>query len=194
MLAEEREKFQKLENIIGKAFSQLLSPNQYSLTSVLAAILVFLFLVKKNLLFALLFSFVAFVLDFIDGAVARHTQTATKRGAYLDTICDRYVEGIIWLGFFFLPLPKLFFPAPFWIFLAFSGSLLTTYAKAAAKEKGLIEKEMKKGWAGRGERTILIFLAILLGLFNLSWMLYLIIILALLTNVTALQRVSLALK
>lgn len=194
MLTERKEKFKKIENKTGEIFSKLLTPNQYSLISIFFAFLCFLFLVKNNLVFALVFFFIASFLDFIDGAVARITQRATKKGAYLDTICDRYVEGVIYLGLLFLPLPRVLFPAYVWIFLAFFGSLLTTYSKAAAKEKEIIEKELKKGFVGRGERMILTFLALFLGIFNLSWMLYLIVILAILTNITALQRISLVLK
>ncbi|KPJ71159.1 hypothetical protein AMJ50_03045 [Parcubacteria bacterium DG_74_3] len=194
MLAEKRERFKKIEIKTGEFFSKFLTANQYSLLSIFFALLTFWFLIKRNLVTALLMGFISFVLDFIDGAVARKTQIVTKRGAYLDTICDRYVEGIIWFGFLFLPLPEIFLPAPVWIFLAFSGSLFTTYAKAAAKEKGLVEKEMKKGLVGRGERMILVFLTIFLGILNFSWMLYLIIVLAFLTNLTALQRIYLVLK
>jgi len=71
---------------------------------------------------------------------------------------------------------------------------MTTYAKAAAKEKELVKIELKKGLIGRGERMILMFLALCLGVFNLAWLLYLIIVLAVLSNLTALERISLVLK
>lgn len=193
MLAEKKEKFKKIENKVGEIFSQFLTANQYTLVSIFFALFCFLFLVKNNLVGGLIFMFLASILDFIDGAVARKTEKATKKGAYLDTICDRYVEGIVFFGFLFLPLPKFLFSAYIWIFLCLFGSLLTTYSKAAAKEKGIIEKELKKGFAGRGERMILTFLALFLGIFNLSWMLYSIVILAILTNLTALQRIFLVL-
>jgi len=146
------------------------------------------------LVFALISFFISSFLDFIDGAVARRAGKVTKKGAYLDTIFDRYVEGIILVGFLFLPLPRLFLPASFWIFLVLFGSFLTTYSKAAAKEKELIEKEIKRGLIGRAERMILLFLAILLGIFNFSWTLYLIIVLAILTNITAFQRIYLCIN
>jgi len=165
------------------------------LLSLFFAILAFWFLIKANLIWALSFFLVAAFLDFIDGAVAKYTRKETKEGAYLDTICDRYVEGIILLGFLFLPLKGFFLlPAEVWIFLAFFGSLMTTYSKAAAKEKELVSEELKKGLFGRAERVILIILAIFLGIFNLSWMLYPIIFLAVFSNITTLQRIYLAFK
>ena len=196
MLEEKREKFQKISEVTGKFFSKLpLTPNQYTLISLFFVILSFWFLIQVNLVLALIFFLLAAFLDFIDGAVAKFTQRETKKGAYLDTICDRYVEGIILLGFLFLPLKGFFLlPAQVWVFLAFFGSLMTTYAKAAAKEKELVESELKKGLLGRAERVILISLSILLGIFNLSWIIYPIIILAIFSNITALQRIYLSLR
>jgi len=195
MLQEQRAKFKKIETLIGGIFSKLgLTPNQYTLISIFFAIISFYFLINVNLVLALIFFLLAAFLDFIDGAVAKFTQKETKRGAYLDTICDRYVEGIILLGFLFLPLLPVFLSAKVWIFLALFGSFLTTYAKAAAKEKDLVTEELKKGLFGRAERIILISLAMFLGIFNLSWLIYPIIILAIFSNLTALQRIYLTLK
>jgi len=194
MLEAKREKFKKLEEIMGKFFSKFLTPNQYTLISLIFVVISFSFLINLNLVLALIFFIVAGLLDFIDGAVARLTQKATKKGAYLDTISDRYVEGIILLGFLFLPLAGFLFPASVWIFLALFGGFLTTYSKAAAKEKEIVTEELKKGFLGRAERIILISLAMLLGIFNFSWLLYPIIILAIFSNLTALQRIYLNLK
>lgn len=195
LFKEKFKKFKKFEEKVGKFFSIFpLSPNHYTLFSLFFATFSFYFLIKKNLIFATLFFFIAFSLDFIDGAVARYKSATTKLGAYLDTICDRYVEGILFLGLLFLPLPKIFLPACFWIFLILFGSLMTTYSKAAAKEKELVFKEIKGGLLSRGERFILLILALILGIFNFYWMTYLLIIIAILTNFTALQRIFLVIK
>jgi len=195
VLEEKREKFRELSQKTGEIFSKLgLTPNQYTLISLFFALISFYFLINRNLILALIFFLFATILDFIDGAVARFTKKATKKGAYLDTISDRYIEGIILLGFLFLPLPDFLLPAKIWIFLAFFGSLMTTYAKAAAKEKELVSEELKKGLLGRAERVILISLAMFLGIFNLSWLIYPIIVLAIFSNITAIQRIFLSLS
>jgi len=195
MLEEKREKFKRISNWTGSIFSKLgLTPNQYTLISLVFVLVSFYFLIKERLILALIFFLLAAFLDFIDGAVAKFLEKKTKKGAYLDTISDRYVEGIILLGFLFLPLADFLLPAKIWIFLAFFGSLMTTYSKAAAKEKELTQAELKKGLLGRAERIILIILAIFLGIFNLSWMFYPIIFLAVFSNLTALQRIYLSLK
>jgi len=195
MLAEKREKFRKIEVEIGRIFSKLgPSPNQYTLNSIVFGILCFVSLVYRNFILALIFFLISAFLDFIDGAVARYSQKVTKVGAYLDTISDRFVEGLIFLGFLTLPLPKFIIEAKYWIFLAFFGSLMTTYAKAAAKEKELVSQELKKGFFGRGERMILLSVAFFLGIFNQNLMIYPISLLAIFSNLTAIQRIFLALK
>ena len=190
MLEEKREKFKGISLLVGRFFSKLgLSPNQYTIVSLFFVIASFFFLIRTNLCLALIFFFLAAILDFIDGAVARFTQKETKKGAYLDTIADRYVEGIILLGFLFLPLADFLLPAKIWIFLCLFGSLMTTYAKAAAGEKELIRGKVKKGLASRAERIILIILALLFGIINFSWIIYPLVALAILSNITALQRI-----
>jgi len=195
MLGERRERFKKIEVLFGKFFSKIgLSPNQYTILAFLFSIFCFYFLIKKTFFLALIFFIFSSILDFIDGAVARFKKNETKKGAYLDTIFDRYVEGIILLGFLFLPLKDFIFPAKIWIFLAFFGSLMTTYAKAAAKEKELVKEELKKGIFGRAERLILIFFTIFLGVFNQDLIIYPLTILAIFSNLTAIQRIYFALK
>lgn len=194
MIEQYREKFKIISEKVGQVFSKFgPSPNQYTLISLIFVLISFYFLITRSLILALVFFLSAAFLDFIDGAVAKFLKRETKRGAYLDTICDRYVEGIILLGFLFLPLPDFLLPAKIWVFLAFFGSLMTTYSKAAAKEKELIQTELKKGLFGRGERIILIILAMILGIINLSWLIYPIIVLAIFSNITAIQRIYLSL-
>ena len=197
MLDLYKDKFKKIEKLVGKIFSFLpLTPNQYTLISVIFAFISLYFLIKQNLISALIFFLIAGFLDFVDGAVARYKNISTKVGAYLDTIVDRYVEGILLLGILFLPLPKILVPGYIWVFLILFGAIVTTYAKAAAKEKGLVTKELKGGLLSRGERVILLLLSLILGIAEPSFtlMTYLLILIAVLVNFTALQRIHSVIK
>lgn len=197
MLDQKRELFKGAEKGTGKFFSFFpVTPNQWTLISVLFAFGSLYFLMKENLLPAIFFFLIAGFLDFIDGAVARYKDLSTKVGAYLDTICDRYVEGVLLFGMLFLPLPEVFLPSRIWIFLILFGSVLTTYAKAAAKEKDLVNQEMKGGLLSRGERIILLLTSLTLGIIDPSYLLmtYVLILIAVLTNFTAIQRVYSAIK
>lgn len=196
MLDLHRDLFLGLEKVVADFFSPMpFTPNQYSFSSVIFAFICFYFLTKQDLPWAIIFFLLAAFMDFVDGAVARRKNLATKKGAYLDTVFDRYVEAVLLFGFLFLLLPQvLFFPNYIWIFLILFGSMMTTYAKSAAKEKELTEKELKGGLMSRAERSILYLLAMIVGIFCLEGMIWILAIMAVLTNFTALQRIRSAIK
>jgi len=197
MLDTKRHWFKSLEVLIGKTFSLLpITPNGYTYLSGVFALIGMYYIIMQRLSLAIVFFFIGAFLDFVDGAVARNKNISTKVGAYLDTIFDRYVEGMIFFGMLFLPLPKIWLPAYAWIFLVMFGSVVTTYAKAAAKEKELVNQELKGGILSRGERLILIFIALLLGLAypDFVYTTYILILIAVLGNFTALQRVYSAIR
>jgi phosphatidylglycerophosphate synthase len=191
MLDTKRHWFKDLEKIVGKVFGALpLTPNQYTYLSGIFALVGLWFMFKTDLVWAIVFFLIAAGLDFVDGAVARAKNMSSKVGAYLDTVFDRYVEGIIFFGMFFLPLPTVFIPGQAWVYLAIFGSVVTTYVKAAAKEKDLVNQEMKGGLLSRGERLILIFIALVLGVMfpDYLYMTYVVAIIAILANFIAIQR------
>lgn len=198
MLDKKREKFKNLEKIISEIFSKLpLTPNQYTyLSGVFALVGFYFFVFGKNLALGAIIFFLAGILDMIDGAVARKKGMCTLKGAYLDTIFDRIVEGIIFLSLLFVSLPSLFFPAYIWIYLAMFCSVLVTYSKAASKEKGLTDKEIKGGILSRAERMILIYLIlILVGFLNYySCATYLIVLFVFLAIITVIQRIFMVLR
>ncbi|MBI4895466.1 MAG: CDP-alcohol phosphatidyltransferase family protein [Candidatus Aenigmarchaeota archaeon] len=195
MLYARREKLEKFSIRIGVAFSKLgVSPNQWTLLTLVPALISLYFIINQSFLLAALFMIAATFIDVIDGAVARVTGRVTKLGAYLDTIMDRYVEGIIILGLLFLTLPVVLLPSQFWIGLLIFGSLMTTYVKAAAKEKELVEKELKGGLLERAERMLIIFIGIVLAYFDITYLVYVIILVAILSNISSLQRIYYAMK
>ena len=192
-LYAKRHKLKGLSSKLGESFAKLdLSPNQWTLLTLLPTIVTLYFLIQRDFLLAALFFFISSFMDWIDGSVARVTGKTSKFGAYLDSIMDRYVEFIIALGFLFAGIPDFYLPAEFWILVYVFGSLMTTYAKAAAKEKGIVDRELKGGLLERAERLIILFLGMLLAYFSIVYLTYIIVILAVLTNVTALQRMKIA--
>ena len=190
MISEQREKFKSISIKTGLIFGKLpLSPNQWTLFSLIPALICFYFLLKGNFLFATVFFALAAFTDVVDGAVARVQGKTTKKGAYLDTITDRYVELIIFLGLFLIELPFFYLSSNVWVFFCLFGSVMTTYSKAAAKEKLFLESELKGGLMERPERLILLFLILLSGIFSLQYVVYLLALFAVLSNLTALQRI-----
>ena len=195
MLDLHRNWFHGLETKTAAIFAVLpLTPNQYTSFSIVFAMACAYSLYIGHYWLALLFFMLAGAMDFIDGAVARAKNLASPKGAHWDNIADRYVEAIVLLGLLSVSLPNMFLSAYVWIFLVLFGSMMTTYAKASAKEKGLSDAELKGGLMSRAERLIFYFLAIVFLNYNLVISIYIVAVLALLSNFTALQRIHRALN
>ncbi len=195
MLYARREMFRRLEKKIGKVFAKILPyPNAYTLFSLIPAVLTAFFIINKNFFLAAGFFFFAIFMDMIDGAVARTLGKASKMGAYLDTIVDRWVEIIVLFSLLFAGFPDLLLPAYTWVFLLVIGSLMTTYAKAAAKEKEIVKNEVKGGLLERAERVFLLWVVLILAGFNPFYSIVLISVVAVLSILSALQRILIVIR
>lgn len=95
------------------------------------------------------------LLDALDGPLARHLGTTSDRGAFLDTMSDRFGEVAVWVGVAVYVGDNQRLLVLCVVSLAFS--LLTPYVRAKAEMLGL---EGKGGWMGRAERMILILTGI----------------------------------
>lgn len=195
MLYKKRDYFDKLSKRIGIAFSRFpLSPNQWTFLGLLLILITFYFLIKNEFIIAsTFFAFTAFI-DVIDGAVAKVKGKVSVLGTYLDTIIDRYVEFVIIFGLFFVEYPYFIFSANIWLFILLFGSLMTSYSISAAHEEGIDERKLRGGILERAERMIFLFLIILLSKFSRTYALYLIVIMAILANITVLQRIWIAIR
>jgi len=195
MLYKKRDYFDRLSKIIGIIFSRFpLSPNEWTLVGLLLTLITFYFLIKNEFIIAsAFFAFTAFI-DIIDGAVAKVNNKVSVLGTYLDTITDRYVEFIIIFGLFFVEYPYFIFSANIWLFIVLFGSLMTSYSISAAHEEGVEERKLRGGILERAERMIFLFLIVLLSTFSKTYALYLIVIMAILANITALQRIWIAIR
>lgn len=178
---------------IGETFSKFgLSPNQWTIVSLVVAVIAAAFIVSGQYVLGAVFIVLSGFIDLIDGAVARYTGRVTKEGAYIDTVTDRYNELIYILPLAFLinVLPSFLLPFSAWLLLYIFGAMMTTYAKAAAKEKELGVAEIRGGIVERAERVSIYAIGLLLAPINILYLSYAIVILAILVNVSALQRIK----
>jgi CDP-diacylglycerol--glycerol-3-phosphate 3-phosphatidyltransferase len=121
------------------------------------------------------------VFDMLDGRVARLRGRETRWGAYLDSTMDRYSDMLLYLGLMILyaRLDETLLMVLVWV--AAFGSFMTSYARARAES--LIPR-CTVGLMERPERVaLLIFGAILNRMVAVLW------IIAILSNITAIQRV-----
>lgn len=133
------------------------------------------------------------VVDIIDGQVARGTGMASVFGSFYDSTLDRISEIVVFLGIFSLyggGHPDFDYPwMVYTVALAMAGSLMVSYTRARAEALGL---DCKVGLMQRLERVVLIGGAALLfgGAFEGAVLTWVLILMAVLTNFTAFQRIA----
>jgi archaetidylinositol phosphate synthase len=121
------------------------------------------------------------LLDALDGAMARLYGEATKFGGFFDSLLDRYADAVILCGIILGGLTEVS-----WGLAALMGSLLVSYARARAEATGV--KMETVGLAERAERIVLLALASFFSYFWLDALNWGVLILAVLTNLTVVQR------
>ena len=124
--------------------------------------------------------------DILDGALARSSGRSYPYGAFLDSTLDRYSEGAIYIGLaaYFASTGG---PLQRWSLLAtvaaLAGSFLVSYVRARAQSLGF---KCETGLFKRPERVVVTVVGLIFGGMVLSFAVFL---LAILTNLTALQRI-----
>ena len=125
---------------------------------------------------------VASAFDMLDGAVARATGHSSPFGGFLDSTLDRYSEAMVFCGVLIYMLgTDDWKTGAILTFIAGSGALLISYARARAEAAGYTASV---GLLARPERVILLAICLILG-----YPLVALWILAIATHVTALTRI-----
>ena len=163
-----------------------LTPNQVTVVGVVLTFFASGLIAFGQLRWAGVILILAGTCDILDGALARSTNASYPYGAFLDSTLDRYSEGAVYLGLaaYFVTVNP---PLQEWLILAtlaaLAGSFLVSYVRARAQSLGFA---CKSGLFQRPERVV----ATLIGLLFGGWILYVIVfLLAIVTNITALQRI-----
>jgi archaetidylinositol phosphate synthase len=186
MLTKLKHRAQLKLTSIAESFHKIgLTPNHISLLGIAFALLsAFTYWQwRHNLLLILapLLMLASGLLDALDGTMARLYGEATKFGGFLDSLLDRYADAVVICGLILGGLTKVS-----WGLAALLGSLLVSYSRARAEAEGV--KMETVGLAERAERLILLALASFIALFWLDALNWGILILAILTNLTVIQR------
>ena len=120
--------------------------------------------------------------DALDGALARTYGETTTFGGFLDSLLDRYADAFVLCGIILGGLCN-----PFWGLTALTGSLLVSYVRAKAEAREV--KMEAVGVTERAERILIIVIASFLSVVWLEALSWGVIVLAVLANLTVLQRV-----
>lgn len=128
-----------------------------------------------------LVALLASAFDVLDGRVARLRGRGTKFGAYLDSTMDRYSDMLLFMGLIVLYQRLDRTPHMILVWVAAFGSFMTSYARARAES---LIPACTVGFLERPERIVLLIVGALTNrMVAVLW------IIAVLSNVTALQRI-----
>jgi CDP-diacylglycerol--glycerol-3-phosphate 3-phosphatidyltransferase len=161
-----------------------LTPTAVTILGLLVTIVGSVFLANESYVWGALIAGFGGFLDALDGPLARLQGTASNRGAFIDTMSDRFGEIAIFAGLSFALRDdaQLFMLCLF--SLAFS--LLTPYVRAKAESWGA---EGRGGWMGRAERMLLVLIGVGLDVFGLPMLRATLWVLVVLSGLTVGQRI-----
>jgi CDP-diacylglycerol--glycerol-3-phosphate 3-phosphatidyltransferase len=97
--------------------------------------------------------------DMLDGQVARLGNMSSTFGALFDSVLDRYSELIMFMGICYYLIAHHYFLSSLFAFIALIGSMMVSYTRARSEGLGI---ENKGGLMQRPERVILTGLSALL--------------------------------
>jgi archaetidylinositol phosphate synthase len=174
---------------LAKAFARMgLTPNQLTLVSLLFGIISASLYCFHHIYIAAGMLLLSGLFDFIDGGVARINGSSSAFGAAIDWIIDKYVDCLVLIGIGLGGLADMRIVA-----IAVFGSMINTFIKPVTyaeigferKEGGKIKDPLEGvGIFGRPETAITLIVLSLLG--QVYWA---IVIIAVMTNVSAIERV-----
>jgi CDP-diacylglycerol--glycerol-3-phosphate 3-phosphatidyltransferase len=182
-----RARAQGLLNVIARGLNTLgLTPNMLTIVGCLAMFGIGAVLATGNFALGGVLVIAAGIFDALDGSLARLTNRVTKFGAFLDSTTDRFAEGALFFGIMYWYLEHRAIFVAYLVFFALLGSLMVSYTRARAEGLGI---ECKEGLMTRFERIALLVIGLIItAFFGDAPILIVLGILAVLANVTAVQR------
>ena len=162
-----------------------ITPNQLTITGLLVTLVAATLIGADHPFIGGLVLLFAGVFDIFDGALARASNRSYPYGAFLDSTTDRISEGAVLVGVLLYFQHHQMYLGPVVVVLTLMGSLMVSYVRARAQSLGFT---CDGGLLARPERVLLTVLGLLLTPFNTSGLLVVIMLLAIFTNLTAVQR------
>ena len=127
--------------------------------------------------------------DTLDGIVARTFQQTTVFGGFFDSVLDRYADVAVFAAIIVAGLSNPVwgvFWGSVWGLAALGGSVMVSYTRARAEAAGI--KMESVGLAERAERMLILDAVSIIAFFWLPALGYGIALLAVLANLTVIQR------
>jgi len=191
MIKEKSKTWAYISLKLGAIFAYFpLTPNCYTWSTIPFALAGLLFIMIGAIWVGIVFFLISGILDLVDGALARHLNCTTSRGAFLDGSLDRFIDFIIIFSYFWLPIDTPGLPLGQWLCLAIFFAIMPSFEVAYANHRQAVEDpEEKIIWRilNRGEMFFLMLLIPILSIYSSVWAGYCLIALVLLSVVTTIQ-------
>lgn len=182
-----KEKTQEILRPFAQDIGKLgISPNAVTVLGFILSVVSGAFLAFGNFLTGGIFLALSGSCDVLDGILARTVKKTSRLGAFLDSFLDRYADFFPLAGLLYFGHLKGNDLILFGALFSIVGSFATSYARARAESLGI---DCKKGIFERPERVILLIAGVLTGFVEGA-----LLILALFSNLTALQRLNCVLR
>jgi CDP-diacylglycerol--glycerol-3-phosphate 3-phosphatidyltransferase len=182
MLSHYKTRFERLGDPVARALLRAhVRPNHLTVVGLGVSILAALALSQGRLRVGALLLALAGLFDFFDGSLARLANSVSAFGAFLDSVVDRYSDLVVLLGVVLYYHRAADTQGVFLTMITMVGTIMISYTKARAQSIGLA---CEIGLMERPERLIVLIAGATFNVLTPA-----VIALAVLTNVTALQRI-----
>ncbi len=142
-----------IEKVLGFVLHLNLNPNLLTTLALIISIFAgYSFAVGKFIIAGIL-TLLSGIFDTIDGKIARMTNRVTKFGALYDSTLDRYAEVIVFFGIGVYLIKYGFYITSVAAVFAIGGSMMVSYIRARAEGLGF---ECNIGFMRRAERIVLL--------------------------------------
>jgi len=182
MLSHYKTPFQRLGDPVARALLRAhVRPNHLTVVGLGVSIVAALALSQGRLRVGALLLALAGLFDFFDGSLARLANSVSAFGAFLDSVVDRYSDLVVLLGVVLYYHRAADTQGVLLTMITMVGTIMISYTKARAQSIGLA---CEIGLMERPERLIVLIAGATFNVLTPA-----VIALAVLTNVTALQRI-----
>jgi len=197
MIKEKSKTWALISKQLGGLFAKLpFSPNCYTWLTIPTALAAMLFMINHAIGWSITLFIVAGILDLIDGALARHLEQTTYRGAFLDGSLDRFIDFMLIFSYFWLSIHTPWLPLGQWICLAIFFAIMPSCLVAYANHRQAVDDPHETViWRilNRGEMYVLMLLIPFVSQYSAVWAGYLLVTFVVLSAITTLQALFMTL-
>ncbi len=182
-----RVKFKGILDPLGRLFNRLgLMPNTMTILGLVGNAVGAILLSQGQMVAGGILILLMGPVDALDGTMARLRGMAGHFGAFVDSVTDRYSELIIFAGLLYYYMLQGDHLTALLVYFAAAGSVLVSYIRSRGQSLGW---DTKTGILTRMERYLVLGPALVLSFISPLVLQIAIVIIAVLANITAVQRI-----